>query len=208
MAENATTVDFDKLIGQKAGFCIQGTDDSMEPRDFDGIVTEFSQRARDSEFTQYTMKIMPEVWKLTRKIRSRIFQHITVPDLLKQLFEGFNVAQELGDYEPREYIAQYQESDFAFASRLMEEEGIYYFFKFTPGNHQLILADTPESHRDIPGDSKLIFEASESGVRDEERIGEWRKEQTWDSGKYTLCGHNFQKPHKPRFTSTSRRYAS
>lgn len=55
---------------------------------------------------------MPEVWKLTRKIRSRIFQHITVPDLLKQLFEGFNVAQELGDYEPREYITQYQESDF------------------------------------------------------------------------------------------------
>lgn len=55
MAENATTVDFDKLIGQKAGFGIQGTDDSMEPRDFDGIVTEFSQRARDSEFTQYTM---------------------------------------------------------------------------------------------------------------------------------------------------------
>src|SRR5580704_2930246 len=89
LAENATTIDFDKLIGQKAGFGIQGTDDSMEPRDFDGIVTEFSQGSRDSEFTQYTMKIVPEVWKLTRQVRSRIFQHIKIPDLLKQLFEGF-----------------------------------------------------------------------------------------------------------------------
>ena len=196
LAENATTIDFDKLIGQNVSFGVKGTDDSLEPRNFDGIVTEFSQGARDSEFTQYTMKIVPEVWKLTRQVRSRIFQHIKIPDLLKQLFEGFDVAQELGDYEPREYITQYQESDFAFASRLMEEEGIYYFFRFTQGAHKLVLADTPQSHSDIPGDPKVIFEANESGVRDEERIGEWRKEQIWDSGKYTLWDHNFQKPHK------------
>jgi type VI secretion system secreted protein VgrG len=197
LADNSTTIDFDKLIGQKISFGVQGTDPRLEPRHFHGIAIEFSQGARDREFTEYKMTIVPEVWKLTRKFRSRIFQHMTVPDLLKKLFEGFDVAYELqGKYEPREYITQYQESDFAFASRLMEEEVIFHFFKFTRGAHKLVLADAAQSHSDIPGDSKLIFDGMAGGQRDEERISQWRKEQVWDSGKYTLWDHNFQKPHK------------
>jgi type VI secretion system secreted protein VgrG len=197
LAENATAVDFDKLIGQKVSFGVQGTDLRVPARDLHGIVTEFSQGARDFEYTEYRMTIVPEVWKLTRKIRSRIFQHINIPDLLKQLFVGFDASYELqGTYEPREYITQYQESDFAFASRLMEEEGIYYFFKFARGSHKLVLADTPQSHPDIPGNSKLIFETIKDAQREDERISSWRKEQLWDSGKYTLWDHNFQKPHK------------
>lgn len=197
LAENTTTVDFDKLIGQKVSFGVQAPDSRLEPRHMHGIVTELSQGNRDFEFTEFKMTIVPEVWKLTRKFRSRIFQHMTIPDLLKKLFEGFDVSYELqGSYEPRQYITQYQESDFAFASRLMEEEGIFYFFKFTRGAHKLVLADTPQSHSDIPGDAKLIFETIEGGERDEERILEWRKAQVWDSGKYTLWDHHFQLPHK------------
>jgi type VI secretion system secreted protein VgrG len=197
LSDNTTTVDFDKLIGQKVSFGVQGTDLRQDARDLHGIVTEFSQGKRDFNFTEFKMTIVPEVWKLTRKFRSRIFQHITIPDLLKQLLAGFDVAYELqGTYEPRQYITQYQESDFAFASRLMEEEGIFYLFKFTRGAHKLVLADTPQSHPDIPGDSKLIFDTIEGGERDEERIQEWRKAQKWDSGKYTLWDHKFELPHK------------
>jgi len=197
LSDNTTTVDFDKLIGQKVSFGVQGADLRQDARDLHGIVTGFSQGKRDFNFTEFKMTIVPEVWKLTRKFRSRIFQHITIPDLLKQLFAGFDVAYELqGTYEPREYVTQYQESDFAFASRLMEEEGIFYLFKFTRGAHKLVLADTPQSHPDIPGDSKLIFETIEGGERDEERIREWRKAQKWDSGKYTLWDHKFELPHK------------
>jgi type VI secretion system secreted protein VgrG len=197
LAENTTSVDFDKLIGQKVSFGVQGADGSQVARDLNGIVIELSQGKKDFNFTQFQMTIVPEVWKLTRKFRSRIFQHITIPDLLKQIFQGFDVAYELlGTYEPREYVTQYQESDFAFASRLMEEEGIFYLFKFTRGAHKLVLADTSQSHPDIPGDSKLIFEDIEGGGRDEERIRKWRKAQRWDSGKYTLWDHHFELPHK------------
>ena len=99
-------------------------------------------------------------------------------------------------FEEREYIVQYQETDLDFASRLMEEEGIYYFFKFTKGAHKLVLANTPQSHPDIPGDSEVIFEAVEGGERADERIVSWTKEQYWSSGKYTLWDHHFQLPHK------------
>jgi type VI secretion system secreted protein VgrG len=195
LADNATSVDFEKLIGQKVSFGIQGT--RQIARDMHGIVIELSQGKRDFNLTEFKMTIVPEVWKLTRKFRSRIFQHITIPELLKKIFEGFDVAYELqGTYELREYVTQYQESDFAFASRLMEEEGIFYLFKFTRGNHKLLIADTSQSHPDIPGDSKLIFETIEGGERDEERISQWRKAQMWDSGKYTLWDHKFELPHK------------
>jgi type VI secretion system secreted protein VgrG len=197
LSDNKTTVDFDKLIGQKVSFGVSGTDPQLVARDLHGIVIAFSQGRRDFNFTEFKMTIVPEVWKLTRKFRSRIFQHITIPDLLKTLFAGFDVSYELqGTYQPRQYVTQYQESDFAFASRLMEEEGIFYLFKFTRGAHKLVLADTSQSHPDIPGDSKLIFEEIEGGERDEERINQWSKAQVWDSGKYTLWDHNFELPHK------------
>jgi type VI secretion system secreted protein VgrG len=197
LADNSTSVDFDKLIGQKVSFGIQGSDSREVARDLHGIVTGFSQGKRNLNLTEFKMTIAPEVWKLTRKFRSRIFQHMTIPDLLKKIFDGFDMAYELqGTYEPREYITQYQESDFAFASRLMEEEGIFYLFKFTRGAHKLLLADSSQSHPDVPGDSKLIFEEVEGGERDEERISQWRKAQVWDSGKYTLWDHKFQVPHK------------
>lgn len=197
LADLTTVVEFDKLIGQKISFGVQGSDSRLVARDLHGIVTAFSQGKRDFNVTEFKMTIAPAVWTLTRKFRSRIFQHITIPDLLKTIFEGFDVAYELqGTYEPREYVTQYQESDFDFASRLMEEEGIFYLFKFTRGAHKMVVADSPQSHPDIPGDSKLIFETIEGGERDEERISQWRKAQIWDSGKYTLWDHKFELPHK------------
>jgi type VI secretion system secreted protein VgrG len=197
LAENTTTVDFDKLIGQKVSFGVQGADSKRVPRDFHGIVIELSQGVRDPEFTAYRATVVPAIWTLTRKFRSRIFQHINIPDLLKQLFAGFDVVQELqGTFEPREYITQYQETDFAFACRLMEEEGIFYFFRFSPNEHKLVVANTPQSHTAIPGNSDLTFSAIPGGNENEEFIIEWQKEQFWGSGKYTLWDHNFQLPHK------------
>jgi len=170
-AENTTNVDFDKLVGQKVSFGVQGADPSLMPRHFHGIVVEMVQGARGTHLTSYSMTVAPEIWKLSCKYRSRIFQHIKIPDLLKQLFTGFDAAYEIqGTFEEREYVVQYQESDLDFASRLMEEEGIYYFFKFTKGAHKLVLANTPQSHLDLPGGSQVIFEAIEGGEREDERI--------------------------------------
>jgi type VI secretion system secreted protein VgrG len=198
LAENATNVDFDKLIGQKVSFGVLGADSRSIARDFNGIVVELSQGLRDQEFTVYHMRVVPDLWKLTKKFQSRIFQHITVPDILKQVLAGLDVSLTdiQGTFEQREYCTQYRETDFDFLSRMLEEEGIYYYFKFARGSHKLVLANTPPSHPDIPGDSKVIYETTAGGLRDEERITWWEKAQVWGSGKYTTWDHHFQLPHR------------
>jgi len=101
-----------------------------------------------------------------------------------------------GTFQPRDYCAQYRESDFHFASRLMEEEGIYYFFKHSADSHKMVIANTPQSHPDLPTDPKLIYEVVEGGTREEERIYQWDKTQELRSGKSTLWDHCFELPGK------------
>jgi type VI secretion system secreted protein VgrG len=89
---------------------------------------------------------------------------------------------------------QYRESDFNFVSRLMEEEGIYYYFKHTASGHKLILADNSSANADVPGDSEFVYDEVKGGVRDEPRICDWEKTQHWGSGKHTVRDYYFETP--------------
>ena len=132
-----------------------------------------------------------------KKVRSRIFQHITVPDILRQLFQGLDVKYEISEtYYPRDYCVQYRESDFNFASRLMEDEGIYYFFQYGEESHQMILSDAPTQHPDLSGQSNVIYDEVSGGVRNDMRITAWEKSQQLGSGICTLWDHSFELPNK------------
>ena len=72
---------------------------------------------------------------------------------------------------------QYRESDFDFASRLMEEEGIFYFYEHSANSHKLVLADANSAHSDVPGDARLIFDDQQAVAREEEAIYAWEKSQ-------------------------------
>ena len=115
------------------------------------------------------------------------------------MLDGLDVTFEIqGTFHPRDYCVQYRESDFNFASRLMEEEGIFYFFKHTAEGHKMVVANTPDSHAKFDDDSekKIIYEEVFGGYRDENRILGWEKIQELRSGKYTLWDHCFELPHK------------
>jgi len=201
LAEKDAPVAFDKLLGQKVTVHLALPGGSR--RHFNGICNRVSQGERvvaggkGELLTSYRAEIVPQFWLLARKAQSRIFQHLSVPDILKKVLVGFDVTYELqGTFHPRDFCVQYRETDFNFASRLMEEEGIYYFFKHTDGNHTMVVANTPQSHPDLPGASKLIYEEVRGGVRDEDRVYGWEKVQELRSGKYTLWDHCFELPHK------------
>ncbi len=197
LAENKTDVAFDKLLGQKVTVTFRWGEKRDKKRFFNGICSRVAQGERDKDFTQYRMEIVPKLWLLTRKAQSRIFQHMTIPDILKKVLTGFDVSYEIqGTFEPRDFCVQYRETDFNFASRLMEEEGIYYFFKHDDGNHTMVVANTPASHPDVPVQSTVIHETTAGGERDELRIRSWEKAQELHSGKYTLWDHCFELPHK------------
>ena len=195
IAENRQNVAFDKLLGQKVNIEVLLPDEGA--RYFHGIVSTFSQGGRGERFTTYHAEMVPQFWLLTRRLQSRIFQQVSIPDILKKVLDGLDVAFELqGKYEPRDYCVQYRESDFQFASRLMEEEGIFYFFKHTADGHKMVVADSPQSHPDMPEMSKIIYEELTGGTREEERITRWEKVQELRSGKYTLWDHCFELPYK------------
>src|SRR5262249_55102518 len=161
---------------------------------FNGICNCLSQGERDNEFTAYRMEMVPLFWLLTKKAQSRIFQHLSVKDILKKVLEDLDVVDQVqGDFHPRDYCVQYRETDFNFACRLMEEEGICFFFKHSANGHQLILANTPQSHPQLPDQSTITYEKVEANhLRDEDRIYEWEKAQELRSGKYTLWDHSFE----------------
>lgn len=195
MAENRTNVAFDKLIGQKVGFSLLMPDGKTK-RHWAGICSALSQEGRDSTFTKYRMEVVPQLWLLTRRQQSRIFQYQTVPDILKAVLAGLDVKLELqGTFEPRDFCVQYRETDFEFASRIMEEEGIYYFFKHGEGTHQMILGNSPQTHLAVPFAEKAIYEELEGGNRPDMRVHSWTKSQELRSGKVTLWDHCFELPH-------------
>lgn len=195
LADNKTDVPFDKLLGQKITLTFALPEGKT--RLFNGICNRISQGERDIHFTEYQIEIVPQLWLLTKRIQSRIFQHLNVPDILKKVLQGIDVAWEIeGTFQPRNYCVQYRESDFDFASRLMEEEGIYYFFKHSADGHKLVVANTPKSHPPLPGASKILFERLVGDAPKDNRIFSWTRAQEVRSGKVTLWDHNFQLPGK------------
>ena len=199
LATNANSKDvaFDKLLGQKIS--VEITADKSDKRYISGLCNRVVEGEQDTEFTTYHLEIVPQFWLWTRKAQSRIFQQMSVPDILKKVLEGMDPAPSFelqGTFEKRDYFVQYRETDFNFACRLMEEEGIYFFFNHTSDGHKMVLSNSPQSHPDVPINSKLIYETIAGGTRSEERVFQWQKSQELRSGKYTLWDHSFELPHK------------
>jgi type VI secretion system secreted protein VgrG len=198
LAEGKTAIQFDKLLGQSVTLTLKLPED--KERYFNGIVSRFSQGEQavgqnpGEFFTMYRAEIVPKFWLLTRRAQSRIFQHMNVPDILKQVLQELEVDYRLeGTFYPRDYCVQYRETDFNFASRMMEEEGIFYYFEHTNGSHKLVVTNTP-SFNPVPEFPKAIYETVASGVRKEDRVNGWTKIQELRSGKYTLWDHCFELP--------------
>ena len=195
IAENDREIAFDKLLGQKLSVVLTLPDERK--RYFDGICRRVIQGERDKDFTAYRVEMVPRLWLLSRKVQSRIFQQLAVPDILKKVLTDIDVTFEIhGTFEPRDYCVQYRESDLDFASRLMEEEGIYYFFKHGESGHKLVIANSPQSHPDVPDHAELIFDVATGGTRDDERVYDWQKGQELRSGKVTLWDYCFEMPTK------------
>ncbi len=197
IAANTTPIDFSEIMGGEITLSVSmpAEGGGTERRYISGICASFSQGNRNKEFTSYYAEVVPKVWFLTCAAQCRIFQQRSIPDILKEVFKGFDCDFQLhGRYERREYCVQYRETDFNFASRLMEEEGIYYFFKHSSSGHQLIIADTIQCHPAVPGLIEVEYDVVEGSRAKQDHIIEWRKTQELRASKYSLWDHSFQQP--------------
>src|SRR5262249_21136519 len=169
LAPQSDPVAFDQLLGRSAAVAIQLPGKSS--RYLNGIVRRLSEGGfvpgprGEATFLRYRLELVPKPWLLTLCSQSRIFEQMSVPDILKAVLTGQDVSWEIqGNFDPRDYCTQYQESEFAFASRLMEEEGIYFYFKHADGSHQMVVANTPQSHAVVPGPATVSYQPGGGGL--------------------------------------------
>ena len=173
-------------------------------RYFNGIVSRFSQGRGSGEasaetgFSPYTADIVPWFWLLDRTVNSRIFQKLTVQAIIEKIFseKKFTDYKFLlqGTYRKRDYCVQYREKDFNFVSRLLEEEGIYYFFEHEDKKHTMVLADSPGDHKPCPHQETARYQISAGGKLEEDMITHLEMIKEIRAGKYTLNDFNFETP--------------
>ena len=196
LASDDASIDFDAIVGGNATIRLDLVT-SKVPRFFNGYVSRFAQTGADNKGGSYRATLVPWLWFLTRTADCRIFQNKTVPDIIKQVFRdhGFTDFKDSlnGTYTEWEYCVQYRETDFNFVSRLMEHEGIYYFFEHENGKHTLVLADASSAHSAFTGYEKVPYRVAR-GSTNVESIGQWIVEQEVQPGTYTVNDFNFEKP--------------
>ncbi len=190
-------VDFDSILGQNVTVRLELP--AGETRCFNGDVARIAQVGRLRNRALYRATLRPWLWFLSRSSDCRIFQDMSVPDIVKQVFRdhGFTDFEEnLSDtYGPWEYCVQYRETAFNFVSRLLEQEGIYYYFKQEDGKHTLVLADSYDSHAPIPGYETVPYFPPQAGlVREEDHIFEWLVSQEVQPGTYAITDFDFESP--------------
>ncbi|MCB1915653.1 MAG: type VI secretion system tip protein VgrG [Rhodocyclaceae bacterium] len=196
LSENRA-IDADAILAAKVCVTMRLADDSA--RDFCGFVTRFAQAGMQGRYHVYHATVRPWLWFLTRTADCRIFQHQTVPEIVRAVFADHPTAdfedRLTATYSVRKYCVQYRETDHDFVSRLMEEEGIYHFFEYKGGRNILVLADSLSAHGPFPGYDSVPFVKPRSGARAEhEHISTWRVEREVRPGRFVHGDYDFQKP--------------
>lgn len=203
LSENRS-VKLEDLVGKKA--TIKMTLPDGKERLFNGIVNSFSQGGSTMMeggtspkiFAQYTATLVPWLWLLTRSSDCRIFQEMTVPEILEQVFKDHKFTDYKirlqGSFAKREYCVQYRETAFNFVSRLMEEEGIFYFFEHTEDKHTLILANSSNEFKECPLQKSVNYKSIVGLDREDDVITDFVMSREVRPGAYTITDFNYEKP--------------
>lgn len=188
-------VAFDQLLG--AAVSIRHTQPDGGTRFVHGIVLSLAEGARDHNLVSFRAEVVPRLWLLTRSVQCRTFSCMSVPDILKQVLAPLrpDIRFDLiGTYPVREFCVQYLESDFAFASRLMEEEGISYYFRHTADSHQLVLTDRALHHPEIAAPARVVYDPRKDAPADVPLVRRFAKTQAVGIGRYTIRDYHFELP--------------
>ncbi|MDC9596168.1 type VI secretion system Vgr family protein [Xenorhabdus anantnagensis] len=160
----------------------------------------------DDRLYLYTAKVRPKLWELNQRFGYSIWQDKTVPDIISEVLSKAGILFEkqlVEKYRTWEYCVKHNETDFDFIHRLMEHEGIYYYFKHEMGNHTMILVDAPQSHESMPGYKKIKYISSGHSMNEKltEYIYNWSVSSITIPNTYSLDDYDFRKPRAKLYTA-------
>ncbi|PBB42673.1 type VI secretion system tip protein VgrG [Mesorhizobium sp. WSM3866] len=173
--------------------------ESDPKRWFSGLVSEFKLIRIEDRLGFYEAMVRPWLWFLGNTTDCRIFQNMTAVEIVEKIFSKYGIAKFekrlQGSYPQREYCVQYDESDLDFVQRLLEHEGIFYFFEHDEGKHTLVLCDAMSKLKPAPGYEKVLYNFEGQGSRrDVEYITEWIPGSAVRPGAYAHTDFDFEKP--------------
>ena len=197
-ADGALVPDADALLGTPASVVV--TLPSGGERAVHGLVSRFRRHASGAVVDGYQMELVPWLWMLSLSTDCRIYQKQSVPDIVAGLFRelgyrDFRLAL-VKPYQPREYCVQYRETHLAFVSRLLEDEGIFYWFEHQADKHVLVLADAPSAARPCPGGAHLepATAGAAAWAAGRDAYTRLTVERAMHPAKYTHTDYNFETP--------------
>ncbi len=190
-------IDFNQVVGRRA--CIVLETDGSAPRHFHGIVCRFIQVPGNVGEIRYQAEIVPWLWLLTRTSDCRIYQDKSVIEIVEDVFRRFGFTDyrlrlSRQYYRKREYCVQYRETSFDFVNRLLESEGITYFFEHSRDQHQMILVDSPAGHGQVKGYEVVGWHPAEASSAVPESIRRWIFERQLQPSTYAHTEYDFTKP--------------
>ncbi len=186
------------LLGKPVGLKLEDVDGHK--RWFHGHVTRFGHGAARGRYHAYHAEIRPWPWFLTRTADCRIFQGLSVPDIVKQVCNDHPGVAQLKfklfrSYRKWDYCVQYRETDFQFISRLLEHEGIYWFVAHAEGKHTLTLLDAISAHDPVAGTASIRhIEDPSTAPPGEQFISNWAFDEEIQTEKVALTSYDFERP--------------
>jgi type VI secretion system secreted protein VgrG len=197
MLSHNASIDLKSLLRTSATITVVLEDGKQ--RYFNGRFSRLSQGARtESKLVNYEGVIVPSLWFLNLSSDCRIFQNLSAKAIIEKILQKheitdfrFNLS---ADLPVREYCVQYRETDFNFVSRLLEEEGIFYFFEHSDGKHNLVFADKKSAFAPCPIQSTFSCAFSADSWSDEDGVLAFDRCEAVYTGKVSLTDYDFQKP--------------
>lgn len=197
LRSNDMNLSFTDVVGKGASIEMDLGDGKK--RFFHGVVADFSFVGSEHGMACYRATLKPELWFLEHTTNCRIFQDKTAVDIIETILKddhAISFRKSLaGTYPKRKYCVQYRESDFSFISRLMEQEGIFYFFEHESDKHQMVLVDRDSTRSPLPlSEAKIPYRAIGDAQVGMAHINDWRVRRTVVPKKVTLDDYDFKKP--------------
>lgn len=196
LVSSDSSIDLNQVLGKPMSLSIQLPGGGQ--RYFHGIAARAGQTIDSGQFAAYQITLRPWLWLLSRTSDCRIFQHQSVPQIIKQVFRdmGFSDFEDAlsRPYREWEYCVQYRETSLDFVSRLMEKEGIYYYFRHEKDRHVLVLADAYGAHHPAPGYESVPYFPPDAQHRERDHLNDWRMAHQVQPGSLELNDYDFQRP--------------
>ncbi|WP_290004306.1 type VI secretion system Vgr family protein [Faucicola atlantae] len=184
-------------IGQSLTISI---DAEQTTRHLSGIITDFGYLHEDPDeldYHLYTCTVRPSLWYLSQRIDSRVFVDKNIIDIATTLLNDMGINYQnncQNSYRNYGHSTQYQETSLDYLSRLFEQEGIYYYFEHSAGNHTLILSDNNAQQHPIMGKTTLPYHSKyiHAGTPDQAYLDSWQHTDHLNTKQVSVNDYNYQ----------------